>query len=80
MEIRVENEDDEKEETKIEENKHKVADLVIKNIKSDPFIHKMKVIVKNIKNGIDNKTLDSLKKNGTYDKLYEKWFGSKPVK
>ena len=58
VEIRVENEDDEKEETKIEENKHKVADLVIKNIKSDPFIHKMKVIVKNIKNGILQEDLD----------------------
>ena len=29
--------------------------------------------------GID-KALDALKKNGTYDKLYEKWFGSKPAK
>ena len=27
-----------------------------------------------------DKALDALKKNGTYDKLYEKWFGSKPAK
>lgn len=27
-----------------------------------------------------DKALDALKKDGTYDKLYEKWFGSKPVK
>ena len=26
-----------------------------------------------------NKALAELKKNGEYDKLYEKWFGSKPV-
>ena len=27
-----------------------------------------------------DKALDALKKNGTYDKLYEKWFGSKSAK
>jgi polar amino acid transport system substrate-binding protein len=27
-----------------------------------------------------DKALDALRKNGTYDKLYEKWFGSKPAK
>ena len=58
VEIRVENEDDQKIENKIEENKHRVADLVMKNIKSDPFIHKMKKIVKNIKNGILKEDFD----------------------
>ena len=27
-----------------------------------------------------DKSLDNLKQNGTYDKLYEKWFGEKPAK
>ena len=27
-----------------------------------------------------DKALDALRKNGTYDKLYEKWFGKKPEK
>ena len=58
VEIRVENENDLKKENKIEENKHKVADLVMKNIKTDPFIHKMKIIVKNIKNGILKEDFD----------------------
>jgi hypothetical protein len=58
VEIRVENENDQKIERKIEENKHRVADLVMKNIKSDPFIHKMKLIVKNIKNGILKEDFD----------------------
>jgi glutamine transport system substrate-binding protein len=27
-----------------------------------------------------NKALDELKKNGEYDKIYEKWFGQAPKK
>ena len=51
IEIKMENEDEENEnEGQIEENKKKIAKLVMKNIHNDPFIHKMKTVNKKIKN------------------------------
>ena len=51
IEIKMENEDEEKAtESQFEENKNKIAKLVMKNIRNDPFIHKMKTVGKKLKN------------------------------
>ena len=51
IEIKMEKEEEENEkESQIEENKKKVARLVMRNIRNDPFIHKMKTINKKFKN------------------------------
>ena len=51
IEIKMEKEEEEDEnEGQIEENKKKIAKLVMKNIRNDPFIHKMKTVNKKLKN------------------------------
>ena len=51
VEIRVDNDDDEEDDqNELEEGKNKIAKLVMKNIRNDPFIHKMKAVDKKNKN------------------------------
>ena len=60
VEIRMDNDEEEKDpQDELEENKNKIANLVIKNISNDPLIHKIKAVDnknKNEKNGDEDET------------------------
>ena len=47
VEIRLDNNESEEDVDEVEQNRIKVANMVINNINSDPFINKMKTVVKN---------------------------------
>ena len=59
IEIRMENEDENEENDQIEENKKKIAKLVMRNIRNDPFIHKMRKVSKKKDNFDDNEETES---------------------